>query len=74
MTAYRTSTTTYSRISAAARAAKARRQAVLQRVKAQRVQTYKRTVADWMKDGLVLRGSDLRNRYVATRRISGRHT
>ncbi len=36
--------------------AKAKRQAVLQRVKRQRTIAYKRSVADWMEKGLLMRG------------------
>ncbi len=39
-----------------AREAKARRQAVLQRVRAQRAVAYKRSIADWMEEGLLMRG------------------
>jgi hypothetical protein len=60
MTAYRTSTTTYSPLAAAARAAKARRQAVLRRVRTQRAAVHKRTIADWMKEGLVMTGIQLK--------------
>jgi len=50
-------------ISAAVRAAKARRQAVLQRVRAQRAHAYKKTVAEWRKLGAVITGSELKVRY-----------
>lgn len=63
MTEYRTSTTTCSPISAAARVAKAKRQAVLQRVRAQRARVYKRTVADWEAVGAIMRGSELKEKY-----------
>jgi hypothetical protein len=43
--------------------AKARRQAVLQRVRKQRAQVAKRTVAGWMQDGVVIRASELKERY-----------
>ena len=36
--------------------AKARRQAVLRRVRRQRAAAYKRSVADWMAEGLLMRG------------------
>ena len=42
--------------SAGVREAKARRQAVLQRVRRQRAVAYKRSVADWMAEGLLMRG------------------
>ena len=42
--------------SAGVREAKARRQAVLQRVRRQRAGAYKRSVADCMQEGLLLRG------------------
>lgn len=45
--------------------AKTKRQAVLQRVRAQRAQAYKKTVSEWMKDGAIIRGSDLKRRYMA---------
>jgi hypothetical protein len=45
------------------RTAKARRQASLRRVHGQRAQVYKRTVADWQKEGLIIRGSELKERY-----------
>ena len=44
------------RQSAGVREAKARRQAVLQRVRRQRAAAYKRSVADWMAEGLLMRG------------------
>ncbi len=44
------------------RQAKARRQAVLQRVWARRAVAYKRTVADWMQAGLIIRASELKRR------------
>jgi hypothetical protein len=50
-------------ISAAARAAKAERRAVLERVTAQRAQTYKKTVAEWVQEGAIIRGSELKERY-----------
>jgi hypothetical protein len=53
--------TTYSPVSTAAKAAKARRQAVLRRVQAQRAIAHKRTVADWMEEGLIVRASELRS-------------
>ena len=62
MTAYGRTTTPAS-ISAAARAAKAERRAVLERVRAQRAQAYKRTVAEWTEIGAIIRGSDLKKRY-----------
>ncbi len=43
--------------------AKARRQAVLERVRKQWAQAYKRTVADWMNEGLLMPASKLKERY-----------
>lgn len=43
--------------------AKAKRQAVLQRVRAQRAQAHKRTVAEWMQAGQIIRASDLKTEY-----------
>jgi hypothetical protein len=50
--------------------AKARRQAVLQWVQAQRTATHKRTVADWMLDGTIIRASELKDKYQAVKRSS----
>jgi hypothetical protein len=63
MTHYRTSNQTLSSISAAARVAKAERQAVLERVRVQRAQASKKSVAEWMKTGGIIRGTDLKERY-----------
>ena len=63
MTYYRSGNHTQSQISAAAKAAKAERQAVLQRVRAQRAQASKKSVAEWMKTGGIIRGIDLKERY-----------
>jgi hypothetical protein len=68
MTAYRTSDTSGAAVTAAARAAKAQRQAVLQHVRAQRAAAYKRTVADWMNEGLFIRTSELKERYQSVKR------
>jgi hypothetical protein len=62
MSEYRTTYTSDAVVTAAARAAKARRQALLHRVQAQRAEVYKRTVADWMKEGLIIRASELKER------------
>ncbi len=43
--------------------AKAKRQAVLQRVRAQRAATYKRTIAEWIDEGVVFRASALKEQY-----------
>jgi hypothetical protein len=67
MTAYRTSYTSGAAVTAA-RAAKAQRQAVLQHVSAQRAAAYKRTVADWMNEGLFIRTSELKERYQSVKR------
>jgi hypothetical protein len=69
MTAYGR-TTTPAAISAAARAAKAERRAVLERVKAQRAQAYKKTVAEWIELGAVILGSELKERYQISPRKS----
>ena len=53
-------------ISAAAQRAKAKRQAVLARVRAQRVHAYKKTVAEWKQLGAIVSGSDLKKRYAGT--------
>ncbi len=46
-----------------AQEAKAKRQAVLARVRKQRAAAYKRTVADWMDEGLLMPASELKERY-----------
>ena len=43
--------------------AKARRQAVLQRVRAQRAAAAKKTAAAWMQEGVIIRASELKERY-----------
>ncbi len=43
--------------------AKAKRQAVLQRVRAQRAQAYKRTATEWMEEGVIVRASELKKDY-----------
>jgi hypothetical protein len=64
MTYYPTSRQSQSPISAAARAAKAERRAVLERVRAQRAQAYKKpTVQEWIHAGAIIRGSELKKRY-----------
>jgi hypothetical protein len=63
MTYYPTSRQSYSPISAAAQAARAERRAVLERVRAQRAQRYKRTTAEWIQAGAIIRGSELKERY-----------
>ena len=62
MTAYKRTQPLQS-LSQAAQEAKAKRQAVLQRVRAQRAATYKRTAAEWMQDGEIIRTSELKKRY-----------
>jgi hypothetical protein len=62
MTAYKRLQTPQT-ITEAARAAKAKRQAVLERVRKQRAQTYKRTVAEWMDEGVLIPASELKKRY-----------
>ncbi len=49
--------------SASAREAKTRRQAVLQRVRTQRAAAVKKTVAAWMQEGVIIRASELKERY-----------
>jgi hypothetical protein len=63
MTHYLTSKPSQSSISAAAREAKAKRRAVVERVRAQRVKAHKRTVAEWIQAGAIIRGSDLKEQY-----------
>jgi hypothetical protein len=63
MTMYPTTRRTQSTISATARAAKAKRQAVLERVRAQRAQSYKKTASEWIEVGAIIRGSELKERY-----------
>ena len=46
-----------------AQEAKAKRQAVLDRVRKQRAQTYKRTAQEWIQVGAIIRGGDLKKRY-----------
>ncbi len=43
--------------------AKTRRQAVLQRVRTQRAAAVKKTVAAWMQEGVIIRASELKERY-----------
>ncbi len=50
-------------LSKRAQEAKARRQAVLQRVQLQRAQTYKKTATQWMQEGVIIRASELKKRY-----------
>ncbi len=45
--------------------AKARRQGVLDRVRKHRAAAYKRTAAEWMQEGVIIRGSELKKRYTA---------
>jgi hypothetical protein len=45
------------------REVKAKRQAVLARARAQRAQTYKRTPAELIHAGAIIRGSQLKERY-----------
>jgi len=66
MTMYTTTRGSQSPLSAAAREAKGKRQAVLQRVRAQRAQAYKKTVSEWMEVGAIIRGSELKERHQNT--------
>ncbi len=43
--------------------AKAKRQAVLARVRKQRAAAHKRTVHEWMQEGFIIRASELKERY-----------
>ncbi len=63
MTAYRYFSTPQRATSA--QDAKARRQAVLARVRKQRAQAYKRTVAEWMQGDVIIRASELKERHHA---------
>lgn len=69
MTAYRFFTTTDP--SQSAQQAKARRQAVLDRVRRQRVAAAKKTVAEYMREGSIIRASELKERYESINRRSG---
>ncbi len=62
MTAYKRTQPLQSR-SDAAQAAKAQRDVILQRIRAQRAQAYKRTAAALMQEGVVSRASELKERY-----------
>ena len=62
MTAYRASLPPYQSLSHVAQEAKAKRRAVLRRVRAQRAAAQKRTVSDWIQAGAIIRGSELRER------------
>ncbi len=66
MTAYKKIQTPHA-VTQAARAAKAKRQAVLDRVRKQRALAHKRTVQDWMDDGLVMTATELKKRYLTPR-------
>jgi hypothetical protein len=68
MTMYTTIRSSQSPLSAAAREAKAKRQAVLARVRGQRAQAYKKTVTEWIEMGAIIRGSELKERYQAAKR------
>ena len=61
MNAYRFSSAPCKAISA--QEAKARRQAVLQRVRTQRAAAAKKTAAEWMQEGVIIRASELKERY-----------
>jgi hypothetical protein len=63
MTHYPTSNQLPPSLFAAAHAAKAKRRAVLARVRAQRAKKYKKTVAEWVAVGAIFRGSTLKERY-----------
>ncbi len=61
MTAYKKTQPPQS-LSEAAQAAKTKRQAVLARVRKQRAQAHKRTVAEWIDEGVIIRASALKER------------
>ena len=63
---FNTAAYTSSPVAAAAQAAKAKRRAVIQRVRAQRAQAAKKTVAEWVQVGAIFRGSELKKRYHQT--------
>ena len=69
MTAYRRLQTLPSlseaakRAKAASDAAKAKRQAILERVRKQRAAAYKRTAQEWIQVGAIIRASELKKRY-----------
>ena len=46
-----------------AQEAKAKRQAVLERVRKQRAAAHKRTIAEWMQVGAIMQASELKKRY-----------
>ena len=54
----------------AAQAAKAKRQAVLDRVRKQRAQAQKRTVQEWIQAGVLIRASELKERYTGQSPVS----
>ena len=62
MTAYNRYHTIHQQATSA-QEAKAKRQAVLERVRKQRAQAQKRTVQEWMDDGLIMPASKLKERY-----------
>ncbi len=64
MTAYKQKQTPQS-LSEAARQAKAKRQAVLERVRKQRAAAQKRTAQEWMQEGSLIRASELKKQYGA---------
>jgi len=69
MTQYTHTAVHPSSLSARAQEAKAKRQVVLRRVRAQRAQTYKRSVTDWMQEGVIIRASELKERYQQKRSV-----
>jgi hypothetical protein len=66
MTNYRTEQQSQSPLSAAAQEAKAKRRAVLERVRAQRAHAYKKTVSEWKRLGAIISGSELKAQYQKT--------
>jgi hypothetical protein len=72
MSPYRRNATTQPVLTAAAATAKAKRQALMRNVRARRAQRYKRAVADWVQDGLLIWGSTFKDRYLSKQSSSVR--
>ena len=49
--------------------AKARRQGILQRVRTERAAAAKKTVTAWMQEGVIIRASELKERYQRGKRV-----
>lgn len=67
MTAYKRIQTRQSQPEAA-RETKAKRQTVLARVRKQRAQASKRTAQEWIEEGVIIRASELRDKYLGSKR------